>query len=145
MEKAQTENSTLKGHLYYVDRDRLEADTLLRDIEQLLGEHFVGLPVKFRSSPDRLEANRFNWSSERATLGEMIEYITLHQVELRSRLDPLRQCIHIRADYRGHHAAYAISKECLTNLPEDYLVRKITAGLAREVVRAFREARQNVD
>lgn len=130
------------------DRVRRERDALRETVErteQVLGQHFISLPVKtleVKEILDRFQAIQlqpYNFfihsrSNEmQAMVLESLHYLEMETHQSSLHVDELRGTIHMRYRSVSGDVAYSISDDAWRKLPEAHLIELLKQQIAPEM------------
>ena len=119
------------------------ANVIIERTAQVLGDHFVTLPLKTQELtgiPNRFKVSIFKPHLHRyAEINEAVldalEYINMDTHQTFVRIDELRGMVHMRCRSIGGDAAYALSDQAYRKLSEAHLVDLISQQIAPEMAK----------
>lgn len=119
------------------------ANAIIERTAQVLGDHFVTLPLKTQELtgiPNRFRVSIFKPHLHRyAEINEAVldalEYINMDTHQTFVRIDELRGMVHMRCRSIGGDVAYALSDQAYRKLSEAHLVDLISQQIAPEMAK----------
>lgn len=122
-------------------RDLDEANAVIERTSQVLGDHFVTLPVKTVEVKDLLE--RFQVSifqpnrsyAINAAVMRALEVIDIDVYRASLRVDELRGSIHMRYQSISGDVGYGLSEDAWRKLSEAHLIDMVTKQIAPEMAK----------
>ena len=119
------------------------ANAIIERTAQVLGDHFVTLPLKTQELtgiPNRFKVSIFKPHLHRyAEINEAVldalEYINMDTHQTFVRIDELRGMVHMRCRSIGGDVAYALSDQAYRKLSEAHLVDLISQQIAPEMAK----------
>lgn len=128
-----------------------ESNAVIERTSQVLGDHFVTLPVKTREVEEilnRFQVSIFNWGSciprsipRSVKINQAVDYalfyIDTHQASV--RFNELQQTIHMRYSCINGDVAYALSPMAWKKLSHAHLENLIAQQVAPEMARVLTE------
>lgn len=125
------------------------ANTVVERTYQVLGEHFITLPVKTHEVEDILEHYQVSiFQPVRSHLiqhkvMESLDLIDIETHELSVRADELRGTVHMRYRSISGDVAYGLSDHAWRKIPEAYLVDLIKNQIAPEMAKILIREQKN--
>lgn len=119
------------------------ANAIIERTAQVLGDHFVTLPLKTQELtgiPNRFKVSIFKPHLHRYTeineaVLDALEYINMDTHQTFVRIDELRGMVHMRCRSIGGDVAYALSDQAYRKLSEAHLVDLISQQIAPEMAK----------
>lgn len=128
--------------------DLHRANTVVERTAQVLGDHFITLPVQTLEVKDMLrrfqvsifQPNRHSYVNE-AVLSAL-EYIDMDTHQASVHADELRGTIHMRYQSISGDVAYALSDHAWRKLPEGHLTELLKQQIAPDMARLLTRERK---
>lgn len=130
-----------------IRRDLDAANTIIERTSQVLGDHFVTLPVKteeVKEILDRFQVSILDWNSYiprpfkiNQAVDYALFYIDTHKASV--RFDELQQTIHMRYSCINGDVAYALSPMAWKRLSHAHLQNLIAQQVAPEMAKLLTE------
>lgn len=134
-----------KNALGSIKTDLNQANEIINLTAEILGEHFISLPVKTKEVEEIQGRYRYSVRMPpisyvshgemaiRSFVDNMLSYIETHEANI--FVDELRHTIHMRYQSLSGRAAYGLSEKAWRSLSEDQLVVLIKEQIAHDMAR----------